>query len=327
MFNGKFYEQKALQYIASRAPILVNVKIRNLEVDGILNNIPIEVKSYCLTKDMLEKIRKKFTFLGFEKGIVIAPSFEVDKFEGLELVKFFPDYNYIFEYYKKWRPKIPSFIKLKWRQIRIETPNGFIKIKDRITSLNKLKKKILSLKQAPIRVFYSQLRWLEPEKIGEKNFKDITLGSEFLVFDVDGDKLHHEHHMFKNGLCPTCIELAKKETIKLAESLKDVGFKRFFVVFSGRRGFHLYVLDVKKYFKEIIPQETLHREYWEQIARKRIADLLKEKGIKFDYQITVDTRRIIGLPSSLHGYTGLPLYLVGSIKKLEKFELQFPAKG
>ncbi len=314
---GAYYEHRALQYLAGRGVIIRNLRINGLEIDGILNGKPIEVKAYPLTIDALRKIKSKFNALGFKEGIVVAPGFPNGKFEGLELVRFRPDYSYVCKYYESWIPRIPKFLRLKWRQLRVETPIGFIKIKKRITSLNRLKNILKNYELPPIRVFFSVFEWLQPEKIGSKNFNDVCFGSSFLVFDIDGEKLHFPHTINKKGFCRECIENARRETIKLAYFLETkYGYSNFYVVFSGRKGFHLYVLDYEK--EQDFGKFYEYREYRKR--RKIVKDII-ENGIRIDPIVTLDTRRIIGLPSSVHGYTGLALYNIGSIQKLEKFKL------
>jgi hypothetical protein len=318
-----FYEQKAIQYLAARGPILRNPIINGNEIDGLLKGTPIEIKSFPVDHELLKALIKKIKRLNFHKLIVIAPDFKCMETSEVEFVKFNPDFRHLINYYKGWRPRIPRFIRLRWRQIRVETPSGFIKIRDRITSLNKLRRTILNFKEPPLRVYMSQLEWLTPDEIGAKDLRDICLGTDFLVFDVDGTNLHSQHFIYKNGLCRECIQQTKEETIHLAEYLETkFGYSNFFVVFSGRKGFHLYVLDYGR-----IRTDQKFVEYKEQERRRKIVERIKKAGISIDENTTIDTRRVIGIPSTLHSFTGLPLYAIGDIKKLERFRIKFPADG
>jgi DNA primase catalytic subunit len=322
-FFSHFYEQKAIQYLAARGPILRNPIIHGNEIDGLLNDTPIEIKSFPVDHKLLKALVKKAKRLNFHKLIVVAPDFRCSETPEVEFVKFNPDFGHLINYYQRWRPRIPRFIRLRWRQVRVETPSGFVKIHDRIISLNKLRHAILSFKEPPLRVYMSQLEWLRPDEIGAKNIKDICLGTDFLIFDVDGTNLHSHHFIYKNGLCKKCIEQAKKETIHLAEYLETrFGYSNFFVIFSGRKGFHLYVLDYGR-----IRTDQKFVEYREQKRRRKIVELIKKAGIRIDENTTIDTRRIIGVPSTLHSFTGLPLYAIGDIQKLERFKIKFPADG
>lgn len=82
-----------------------------------------------------------------------------------------------------------------------------------------------------------------------------------------------------------------------------MGFKKIDIIFSGRQGFHVYVLD-----------KTL-----EIGERVRIIKELRKRKIKVDELVTLDKKSIITFPSSLHGYS---LYLTKIVKRIDKFSLK-----
>ncbi len=91
-------------------------------------------------------------------------------------------------------------------------------------------------------------------------------------------------------------------------------------MFSGHRGFHLYVndFDVAHHVKCV---DLRYREAQEKRVRSRIAFTALRDGFPIDVMITSDTRRIIRIPNSLHGRTGLKTILLPDEKALLRFHL------
>lgn len=98
------------------------------------------------------------------------------------------------------------------------------------------------------------------------------------------------------------------------------GFQDFAFVFSGKKGFHVYVNDF--HAREFSSQhgDSL-RESLEKKLRSQIAEEVKDR-IPIDVQVTSDVRRIIRLPQTLHGGTGFLSKYFASKSDLEKFELR-----
>lgn len=159
---------------------------------------------------------------------------------------------------------------------------------------------------APSDVYYSSAYYSSPEE--EMSAKGWT-GAD-LIFDIDADHIptpcKQEHDTWKcrtcgtvgrgakpencpkctgqkfdvvRWSCETCLEVAKKETIKLIEVLDaDFGFSpnELKLAFSGHRGYHVHVED------EAI--RTLSA-----VARKEIVDYMMGIGLEptlqgFDFQ-------------------------------------------
>jgi DNA primase small subunit len=152
------------------------------------------------------------------------------------------------------------------------------------------------LETEPSDVYYSSAYFERPE--AEMDAKG-WLGAD-LIFDIDADHIptqcEKQHDMWtckscgtsgrgakpekcaKCGgqkfselawLCDTCLESAKKETIKLIDVLeRDFGFsdKQLKLAFSGHRGYHVHVEDVAV--------RTL-----DSMARKEIVDYMAGIGV------------------------------------------------
>jgi len=153
------------------------------------------------------------------------------------------------------------------------------------------------LEAEPSDVYYSSAYFERPE--AEMDAKG-WLGTD-LIFDIDADHIptqcDKQHDMWTckncgasgqgakpekcakcgglkfselNWLCDTCLESAKKETIKLIDVLEhDFGFseKELRLAFSGHRGYHVHIEDVAV--------RTL-----DSMARKEIVDYMAGIGVE-----------------------------------------------
>ena len=126
----------------------------------------------------------------------------------------------------------------------------------------------------PADIYYSSAYYENPsrERMTEKGWQGADL-----VFDIDCDHIHtackkkHDKWMCTNcgkvefgekpkfcpkckserinedtWICEECLEIAKKETIKLAGILEeDFGFQEecMHIVFSGHRGYHIHISE------------------------------------------------------------------------------------
>jgi len=83
--------------------------------------------------------------------------------------------------------------------------------------------------------------------------KKNWFGSDF-AFDIDADTSQCNHP--KEFVCEKCMEKTKESVLLVLDILKnDLGFKDIEIVFSGNRGYHIYVYDKK--LKELGSRERL----------------------------------------------------------------------
>ncbi len=83
--------------------------------------------------------------------------------------------------------------------------------------------------------------------------KKNWLGSD-LAFDIDADTSQCDHP--KEFVCEKCMEKTKDSVLLVIDILKnDLGFKDIEIVFSGNRGYHIYVYDNR--LKELGSRERL----------------------------------------------------------------------
>jgi len=209
-------------------------------------------------------------------------------------------------YSSHWHPWFPE--GFKWRQFRFMTFEGvWIKIprpKRRIRSKTKLASIIRSI--APKHAFYTALKFLDPSTLGPREVPAYCLGGD-LVFDIDvlSDPTRIATDQYR---------VAANYTLQLTDILRELGYEDFFIVFTGFKGFHLHVPNFDPYeFLGIQPSEILRTEA-EIKARKQIAELIASKNIPIDQEVTRDIKRIVRLPDTLHGKTGLLALVLDNVQ-------------
>ena len=327
-YEPKFYEVRALAHLARMLNCLIVANFRlphfklppneRPEVDGYVEidrkDWAIEVKSYPLSEVDIDKIAVRYESLGFEQLIVVAPLIKAYSLRmrspKVELVTFKPDLSPIATYYKyhvltdEW---VQEELADGWYHFRYKlAERGEKKLAwalnqtdKRIRDGNELWREILHRvmpKVTPIRVYWSVNQWLSPKDLYFAR-RPNTLIKERVVFDIDGDQIHSPFFpclINDQGMCEYCFRFAKQHTQRLIEFLNENGLYKLRVVFSGWRGFHVYVLD-------------------ENIVTKQVNDLLRNaisRKIRIDRRVTLDYKGIIGLPGTLHGHSMKPLVTV-----------------
>lgn len=167
------------------------------------------------------------------------------------------------------------------------------KFRRRFLTKRRIKRLVQSL--VPKHIYYSALKFLDPSVIGPKDEWVPCLGGD-LVFDIDIKKEHY-------GLSLNSVKKAAEEALKVIDMIKELGLDCSKIVFSGWKGFHIYVEDFDPYdFLKVDPLST-ERYRVEEEARGKIVNFLLNQGAKIDAEVTNDIRRVIRLPNSLHGKT------------------------
>ena len=225
--------------------------------------------------------------------------------------------RYYSESTELWIPPGSTF--RQFRFFLASEPGGaerVIKIPDRIANIETLRRWLTRF--APRHVYYSTGKWLDSQNLGPKEPRRGSPGYQFaynvflaqeLYFDID---------------VPGDLDEAKRWTAKLRESLeREYGFGEILLVYSGNKGFHLHVydFDLAEWVKEI----SLHpavRELQTQEVKVGIVNHLMEMGLVFDADITVDTRRVLRLPGSVHGKTFNICQIVNDIETFRPQRLE-----
>ena len=341
LYEPDFYEVRAIAYAAklfgepvvyqSRIPDLGTPLHQRFEVDGITTvsdcEWAIEVKSYSLGRVEVEAIARKYSDLGFDRFVLIAPSIFAGSgkaFPRCECVEYTPDLKPLLDYYTDLENQIrlPEWVAAKLASGRHHfryklAKRGRTSLRwvlsqtdKRVMSLSALRAELVSRvprDTPPIRVYWSVDQWVSPKDMGHLRRPNLRL-TRALVFDVDGDTIHRPYfpcRLSPVGLCEHCIRFAKQHTLRLIHVLTDWGFSEIEVVFSGWKGFHVYVLDA-----DVSDDEK--QELLRSISRLKI---------RVDAPLTQSARGILGFPLSLHGHSLLPLRPIENLADLSWSEL------
>ena len=213
------------------------------------------------------------------------------------------DFNLYYQNHEidlSWLKK-PSQHGFRWR-----CSNGsWRKSNRRISSQNSFRKAIE--RDNPSDIYFSTSSWLEP--INLPNLNDETkphpiLLNHLIVFDVDFAPLSLDN-----------LEQARLTTLNLHKWIqKNYNYELMSISFSGSKGFHLFYNDPNRDLFSI--ENAKDRELAVKENRNKLLHEVLLAGFKVDPRITADTRRIIRLPGSIHGKTGLLCHRI-SLETLE----------
>ena len=128
--------------------------------------------------------------------------------------------------------------------------------------------------------------------------------------------------MLDETLSPSIDVKRKKRVIRVVSTATMSGLR-------GRLGRIAALIAEKKYGNsdlarilaknEVIPWKSL-KDYFGDVIENIFNDAREELAIHVDEQVTIDTKRLIRVPYSLHGKTGLKVEPVDP-QKLDSFEL------
>ena len=113
------------------------------------------------------------------------------------------------------------------------------------------------------------------------------------MFDIDFAPLSLEN-----------LERARLTTLNLHNWIeKNYDYELMSISFSGSKGFHLFYNDPDRSLFSL--ENAKEREFAVKQDRMKLLEQVLLAGFKVDPRITADTRRIIRLPGTIHGKTGL----------------------
>jgi len=185
------------------------------------------------------------------------------------------------EYYKQadlWLPKFSRWRMFKFRLWNKEVINVF-----NIKNKKDLRKVLLVFQ--PRDVWFGVSGWLNPKQVRGKLSSSFMLFRD-LPFDIDAEVEKNKKPTIKQ------LEEARVKTLKVYEYLKPILGEPSYILFSGNKGFHIYYENSQKTFKFL--QEKKHKE---------IKDLI-------DFDITEDEYRVVRLPLTINGASGIPAFFI-----------------
>ena len=199
-----------------------------------------------------------------------------------------------------WLDK-PSQHEFRWRC----ADGSWRKSKRRVSSIETFRKSISQ--DNPSDIYFSTSSWLNPVDL--PNLNDETkphpiLLNHMIVFDIDSPPLSLEN-----------LEHARLTTLNLLKWIqKNYDYELMSISFSGSKGFHLFYNDPDRSLFSI--ENAKERELAVKEDRNNLLQEVLLAGFKVDPRITADTRRIIRLPGSIHGKTGLLCHRI-NLERLE----------
>jgi len=195
--------------------------------------------------------------------------------------------------------------------------------------LNKLRNRLnerelreCCIRYSPAHVYFSALNWLFPERVGKKykgNYA-VPVGHGEFVVDIDSYVAHRWHEHLRSKIwkvCDQCIEISKELTIHACLEIERY-YSDLHIVFSGKNGFHIHVLDfdvrdwTRKNYRNLIKTH--------EVARFKFSKLISLQTFCFDrshFILSVDPMRVITVPQTLNAETGLVCKYIGNRQDLE----------
>ena len=161
----------------------------------------------------------------------------------------------------------------------------------------------------PTHVYMSVLDYLQPEKVLSKDrtLKAYPVGGSF-VLDIDSYMNYQKHRHFTEpeGICLGCLGQAQELTIKMLD-LVERDYKYTDVTFSGHHGFHVWVHNFRP--QQLTYYDPLNPLKSHEVARRKYVEYLKlyEPRVfdKAHYVLSCDVTRVMTVPETLNGKTGL----------------------
>ena len=195
-------------------------------------------------------------------------------------------------------PDRPSFHHFRFQCFQ---DAKFRRVRDIISKKQVLEN--LIIKNKPMNVFFTPVKWLDPINVRKRRDNQVTdyMLSSPLYFDIDSD-------LTPQKTFESALELTKKLIFVLRNEMCR---EPDWIVFSGRRGFHVYYWDWDDIPKRFLPADS--RIITFKKSRDKILSQLQDKGIIVDRPVTSDPWRVMRVPGTLHGETGLIAKIVTDI--------------
>ncbi len=191
-------------------------------------------------------------------------------------------------FYRNNKPILPP--DPQWRQFRVKMDkNHWVKIRRKIQTPEDLQERLIELN--PKDVYFMTSKFLDPVNVGSKNLG--TAGYKWLYNLFLGSGLYFDMDYKDENVVEDLVSRLKKD-----------GFGSIRVIETGN-GYHIWMTeDLKNHFSELKGiKNPKERERAYMSVKKKLVDKYK-KDFDFDEPITLDTRRILRVPNTIHSGTG-----------------------
>jgi DNA primase catalytic subunit len=197
-----------------------------------------------------------------------------------------------------------SWLNLRWRHVRLLTSHGWVKVRRRVRRPEDLRG------YSYVKAYCSLARYLFPWRVGPlyRLHRAYPMGTDFGV-DVDGYMARLPlRRLVRASLFEDEVEHARALALEALDAVR-ANYSRVRAVFTGRRGYQIWVLDFD--WRDWVQREprTLRDLVWLMArAKARYARVLAAQLAWIDeahLEVMEDLTRLFALPSTIDGRTGL----------------------
>jgi hypothetical protein len=233
----------------------------------------------------------------------------------------------ITQFYRNHKLQIPSKWKIQRKHLRIRLLDGkFVKLNTFENRINVHELGKYCVKFSPTNVYFSLLNYLFPERVGKKYKANYAfpINGEYVV-DIDSYLFQRKHSHFLNktwNVCNECLKSAKHLTIQTCQEIEKY-YSDISVVFSGKKGFHIYVHDFS--VRDWTRYNDKNPIKCHEVARFKFTKTLSFEVACFDrhhFIVSTDPMRIITVPETLNSESGLICRFIGDRKDLERLSVE-----
>jgi DNA primase catalytic subunit len=201
----------------------------------------------------------------------------------------------------------------------------FVKLNKFENRLSAKDLKFFCWKLKPWHAYFSVLNWLFPERVGKKYKAKycIPLNGEYVI-DVDSYLVlfKHNHKVDDHWyVCNECLEMSKRLTLQLCMVIQKY-YSKIAIVFSGCASFHVHVMDFD--YHDWVSYRWRDPIWDHSAARFKFTKLLQQQTHVFDrahFTVSVDPMRVVTVPNTVNGKTGLVCSFIGTPKTLESLAI------
>jgi len=229
-------------------------------------------------------------------------------------------------FYTDYPLTIPKAWNLSRKHFRVSLGEGrFVKLNRFENRLTAKDLKFYCWKLKPQHVYFSVLNWLFPERVGKK-YKArycVPLNGEYVI-DVDSYLIAFRHrHLVEDHwyVCKQCLEMSRWLTMQLCQVIQNY-YSDLTIVFSSCQGFHVHVMDFN--YHDWAPYREKDPIWCHAASRFKSTKLLQTQTKVFyrsHFTVSVDPMRVVTVPNTLNGKTGLICRYIGSPYVLERLTI------
>jgi DNA primase catalytic subunit len=229
-------------------------------------------------------------------------------------------------YYQDNSLEVPGLWNLSRKHFRVSLTDGrFVKLNRFENRLNAKDLRFYCWKLRPRHVYFSVLNWVFPERVGKK-YKArycVPLNGEYVI-DVDSHLMlwKHKHKVDDHWyVCNECLDMSKRLTLQLCEVIGRY-YRDIAIVFSGCAGFHVHVMDFD--YHDWCSYDWNDPVWCHHAARFKFTKLLQKQTHVFDrahFTVSVDPMRVVTVPNTVNGKTGLICTFIGAPRDLERLAI------